>query len=511
MRLLRGALLIAGTMYAVVYLVLVALRIRYPFELEWMEGGALDHMLRVLDGKSLYVQPNLEFVPYVYTPLHYWVSAGLARITYPGFFPMRLTSFIASIGSALVIYRMVQRQTGDKVMGIFSATLFLASFRLAGAFFDVARVDSLFVFLFLAAIDLIGFGASTAAWLAAAVLLALAYLTKQTALAMCVPLLAYAIYADRRRGLLLAVVLGVLVAGSTLLLNYRSAGWFSYYVFRIPQSQKLRLLSGTLRFCTTDLLLPLSIACLLSGVFLYTQFRQANPRRWFFAAVAASMIGGSWLGKVHVGGGQNVLIPAYAIVAALAGMGLHSALVWSESIAAPDTSVVAPVLYIACLVQFAALYYNPIAQVPTKADLAAGQKLVARLAAVQGEVWVPAHGYLARLAGKRAYAHASPLSDVISADPAGSQRLQEEMRHAMQSERFAAIVVDPDWPAGDRLRTSGTEAGLAALLPDRNQVVYLDVQREMYYPRCQAAFESPATFTPVVGMRTRPEYICFPP
>jgi hypothetical protein len=57
------------------------------------------------------------------------------------------------------------------------------------------------------------------------------------------------------------------------------------------------------------------------------------------------------------------------------------------------------------VLQLAWLVYSPAALVPTAADRAAGDEIVRRLSAVPGEVFLPHHGYLARLAGKQEGAH----------------------------------------------------------------------------------------------------------
>ena len=64
----------------------IRLRARYPFELEWMEGGVLDHVRVVLSGQPLYRAPSVEFTPFIYTPFYYAVCAALARVFGVGFF-----------------------------------------------------------------------------------------------------------------------------------------------------------------------------------------------------------------------------------------------------------------------------------------------------------------------------------------------------------------------------------------------------------------------------------------
>src|SRR5262245_11397892 len=67
-------------------------RARFPYDLEWMEGGALVHVARILEGSPLYVPPSLEFTPYIYTPLYWYVSAGFAKVMGLSLFTLRLVS-----------------------------------------------------------------------------------------------------------------------------------------------------------------------------------------------------------------------------------------------------------------------------------------------------------------------------------------------------------------------------------------------------------------------------------
>ncbi|HEY6867400.1 MAG TPA: hypothetical protein VI792_09090, partial [Candidatus Eisenbacteria bacterium] len=79
------------------FIVLAAARLAYPFELEWLEGGSLAMMRRILAGKPLYAAPSLEYVAFNYTPFYYWVSSLLARAIGDGFAPLRLVSIASSM------------------------------------------------------------------------------------------------------------------------------------------------------------------------------------------------------------------------------------------------------------------------------------------------------------------------------------------------------------------------------------------------------------------------------
>jgi len=90
--------------YLVVYLWMAYQRLRYPFELEWIEGGMVDQVQRLIHGQSMYVAPGLNYVPFLYPPLYFYFSAAASLLFGAGLFPLRLVSFISSLVSFTVIF-----------------------------------------------------------------------------------------------------------------------------------------------------------------------------------------------------------------------------------------------------------------------------------------------------------------------------------------------------------------------------------------------------------------------
>src|SRR5207302_2694739 len=127
------------------YLWVALHRLGYPFELEWLEGGAVGIVQRAAAGHGLYVQPSLHYVPWPYPPMYFWTSAAVAHVTGVGFLALRLVSFTASLATFVVIYILVRSGTSDRVAGVCAVGLYAATFRLSGAWLDLGRVDSLFL------------------------------------------------------------------------------------------------------------------------------------------------------------------------------------------------------------------------------------------------------------------------------------------------------------------------------------------------------------------------------
>ena len=83
---------IAAVVAVVVVTAVMLRRVGHPYELEWLEGGSVEHVRRVLHGRSLYPAPSVDFVSYPYPPLYWWASAGAASVLGVGFLPLRLVS-----------------------------------------------------------------------------------------------------------------------------------------------------------------------------------------------------------------------------------------------------------------------------------------------------------------------------------------------------------------------------------------------------------------------------------
>ncbi len=466
-----------------IYLTLGVIHLRYPYELEWMEGGLLDEILRVASGQKIYVRPTLDFVPYLYAPLYFYVSAAFTKLFGAGFFAPRLVSYLSSIGAIALIARFVHRETaGDRFAAILAGGLFAATYCQSAAFFDIARVDSLFLFLVLASLYLVRFHPSPRMRALAALLFTLAFLTKQSASLVFVPLALHVALVDRRRAWIFVGGGLALMIGSVLLLDWMHEGWFWYFVFWLPQKHPLvgRMVHD---FWVLDLLGPLGIACLFGLFYLLVGEGEAEVRR-FHALAAMGLLTVSWTGRLHAGGWPNVIMPGFAAVAILFGLGVHGALALARRAPEAKQRGAEALVLLAAAAQLAALAYDPRRFVPTAADRLAGDALVATIRATEGEVFVPAHGYLSTLAGKRAHAHEMAMEDIlgIGGGKPGAALLSE-LRRALREKRFAMIVPDTEW--------------------HRREI-------DESYRRQRDAILDPGAFFPVTGMRTRPKGLYLP-
>jgi len=473
---LRGVALAGAVAYALVYVGVALARMRYPFELEWLEGYMLEHVKRVVSGQLIYEAPSLDFVAFLYPPLYYYVSAIVARIVGVGFFPLRLVSFAASLGLIALIYALVARETRDRAAGVLAAGLFAATYRAGGAWLDVARVDTLFLTLSFAAVYLVRTGTSHRRMIAAGMVLALAVLTKQTALILTPVLGLYLLVTDRPKMVSFGVALAVIFGVVTLVLEAIHGPWYDFYIFRLPAVLKVRVTSA---FWTKDILGVTLPTTILAAGYLISRFWCLRDRREiFYPILIGALLAVSWTARSHVGGYDNALLPAYAGLAVLVGLTSHR-------LARATSSYWSLAGHAVYLTQLAMLMYSPSAQIPTVADRAVGEQLVQLIAATPGEVYVPRHPYLSELAGKRGFAQTQAITDILDAgDKETKQRLSDEVDQAYRERRFQLVIID-----------------------GRNSALGREFKRN--YVRARSVVEGEA-FWPVTGAKTRPEWIYEP-
>ena len=467
-----------------VYLVLAILRMGYAFELEWIEGGSLSMVRRVLDGRPLYDSPSLSYIPFNYPPLYYWLSGLAARVLGLEFTALRLVSFAASLACGALIFSLVWAETKRRSAGVLAVGLFFATYRLAGAWLDVARVDSLHLALVLSGFLLLRVvRAPLVAGVAAGAILTLAFLTKQSALVAAFPMAVYLLFSDRTRGIAFAGSMATLVIASVFVLDSTSGGWFRYYVFELAGKYAPQISMAT-QFWRVDFAGPLAF-CILAGLFAFLVPPEGagRGRGITFAAIVGLLVS-SWTVRAYPATYDNVLLPACAAAALMLGLGWDAA----QSSAQRWGSRYAPRLTafagIAVVLQFVALSYNPLQQLPDEADVAAGERIVENLALTDGPALVPCHDYLSVRAGKGEHFHEMAFMAVAkSGDDTTAVRLRRQLREAVQDRFWSWIILDTrDWLFEE----------LAVAYEPRFNVVE---EGEMW---------------PVTGMRRRPESMFVP-
>ena len=446
---LSGAAVGLAVTFVALYVYTAALRVTYPFDLEWEEGAFMDHVLRVVHGQPIYVRPSLDFTPFIYTPGYYYVGVAAVKVLGTSIVTLRAVSILCSLSVFCILGMFAWREGNSRISGVILAGLYAATYEIGGTWFDIARVDSLFLLLLLGAVFLLRFGNTTATMVWAGLLLAAALLTKQLALAIAPFLLGFAVIRLGRRGLIAAVVFVATAAVAVGLLQSQSHGWFLYYTFQGVSHRESIFAQHALSFWTTDLLRAFPIATILGVGFCLVVWRIGSfEDRWFYPLVGLAFLGAAWETRLHPGAWRNTILPAYCFLAMAT---TRAAELLDRRLAGVGSALVA--------VQMALLFYNPQQYIPSRGDRTAAEAFVSRLRTVPGDVLVLDHGYFPTLAGKRSHAHEGAIRDVLLIGDMWGVRLDTEFRHALESKRFDLVIQDTaDWfpvPIGRYYRRTG--------------------------------------------------------
>jgi hypothetical protein len=410
-RVLHYLLPVIGVVYVIFYIYVAISRMGYPYELEWMEGRALEHVQRLLAGQSIYPVPTLEFIPLTYTPLFFYISYFVALLTGGNFFALRLVSFLSSLGIFAILFLFIKRETSSGYFALLAVGYFAATYGLSGYWFDIARVDSLFICLLLGGIYFIRFGESYSAMLWAALLVSLAFFTKQTALLYIIPLAIYLLFVNWKRFLVFFASLGLIILGVSILLDNIYNHWYNLYTVILPYTlSKYMVLSKLKLYLYRCLLMNFPFVIVVSCYYLITRLikRRASDFFFYFCLIAGLQVGALPL-FFNIGGYYNDLMAGHLALTMLFVVGLFTAIDKYINVNNNKGKILVFIIYILSIIQFCIPIYNPFTIIPTNNDKIAGDELVKRIAAFKGDVLIPSHPYLAARAGKGFYIHTSAL------------------------------------------------------------------------------------------------------
>ncbi len=446
-RLALGAVFAVAVLFIGLFLYVSLSRIRYPFDLEWLEGSMVVNVQRVLAGKGLYVEPSQEFACYQQQPVYYWVSALFSLPLGAGYFPLRLVSVLSAIGTLVLLFLIVRRETKSAVYGVVAAGVYAAGYGCMSEWYDIARVDSLCVFWLTAGLYAVR-RPKPAAWNSAlaAVLFLLAVFTKHPAVFVFAGAAAYLTLVNWRQGAVMAGIFTVGAGAAVLCMDRATGGWYTFYTFKLLQDIS-GLKSNFLGFWQHSMLLVVPVWCLAALCFVCAELSLWRDRRHlFFPLIMGSAFAGCWIARLQPGSVLNVDMPAYAAMAMTLPPALQALSDRLLKSPARFLRVLAVVVTLAVAAQFTAILYNPGTKIPTKADEAAGWKLIDYLRSFQGDIFIPFNTYYASMAGKKTFAHAMPTTDILQGnDGRLKKKLRDELFDALSKKKYAAIIL----PAND--------------------------------------------------------------
>ncbi|MBS1823391.1 MAG: DUF2029 domain-containing protein [Acidobacteria bacterium] len=433
---LAVALLSLG--FVALFYFIAAHRFRFPMQLEWIEGAVLDMVRRAANHQPVYAAPSRTYVALIYTPVYVYVSAWVGRIAGVNLIAMRLVSILATTGCFAAIFFYVRRVTKDNFPALLASGLFAALYAQSGAWYDLGRVDMLYVFLLLLAIDASQRGLPV--W--SAIAFALAFQTKQSAVVIAIFVLAHEI--RRPRKLIAGLGTFAMAAGGSFWwLNRQTQGWYRYYTEFLPSHQSW-MMSKAVTYALHDLIVPLGIALLLIMLALVPALMQqatdARQRRFYIFSTVGILIS-TLSSRLHVGGTTNVDLPLYAWICVLFGLSVSTVLRWAGKLQPSIAAAVQTVVLAACCVQLLQLFHPPREFVPTQGQFAYAAEVNARLHAMHGEIFVFHNVTDAGSAGGPELTNSVALWDVLRADrgPVG-EALRVELIDSFQKKEYAGVL-----------------------------------------------------------------------
>jgi hypothetical protein len=418
------------------FLYIAMMTMNYPFHLEWMEGHIIDTVQRVVEGKGIYVEPSLEFIPYLYTPYYYYAVAFVSLFTGVDFFPARLLSTLSILGCGAILYRWVRREGGSWRHGLISAGLFFATYKLSGRWFDVSRTDSLFLLLTLGGLYIFFYQRSQQGSLCAAALLAAAFFTKQSALVAALPVLGAFLFIDWRHSVITGSLLTVFIASGLALLHLTSNGWSSFYLFELPGAHHFdkRYIYS---FWTSGLFRPQAAVAALSIMALVYISGHSLKKLLGYVGLLAGLILCSYIMRINSWSYVNVYIPAHAAFALMAGLSFHYL---SQS----NEKVVRAIWPVLIIVHFGSLHYNPARLIPSADARQQGEQFLQEIAAIEGDIFIPDLQFVQTRAGKKSYAFGMAAFDIFNTNLKEKtlikRRLRQQLSNAVREGKFAGIV-----------------------------------------------------------------------
>ena len=385
-------------------------RISLPFVFEWGESAGVNQISRILTGADLFAKPTLEFSALVYTPLYYFVSAGLSAIIGNPLFSARIISLVSTAISVVLIGFIVRNQTKNNLLAWISGMFYLACFALSDGFYDLARVDSLYILVVLIAFIVALRAQNKAGYLLFGLLVVIGFFVKQSFIIVFIPLHIYLLLKYWKNSWTAFVLELIGLSVSLYLINRYTNNWFFYYIFDLPQEHGYSLVSA-IDFWIGDTINPLGIVFIFFLVYILaskfelmakdpnlhtekdTTVRKASKDRWwFFLLFFAGAAGAAWVTRASNGGGANNCMLIYAALAISLGLGAGLVLKtkWVE-----DNQWFYALIMIAISIQFIGLIYNPLNFLPTDDEKRLNERISERIKHNDIQVLIPYRSHLA--------------------------------------------------------------------------------------------------------------------
>jgi hypothetical protein len=424
------------------YVYAIVGRFAYPYPLEWLEPATPDIVSRILSGLPIYCEPTYAYVPSMKASLYHYVVAAVSLALGNGFFAGRLVSVSASFGVCFVICNFVRREGGTWAWALFGVALFLVAYHLSLDWYDIGRLDSLFVLLTVAGAFALRFARGAACAAIAGLVFAAAFFTKQAIIFVVIPMFLLYAFAEPKRVVVALSTTAILVATGVASLHFATDGWSTFFLFEVPRHAAIRD-DQIAKLFTSDILVPFSLALLSSIGLIAKTWKSERDRALFYCGLLCGTLLVGLIGRANVAGSPNVFMPAYAALSVTMPLGLQRILkAWSEREHLKFASSFA--IHLAALAQLAILSYDPRQAVPSPRDKEVSDQILARLRSIDGGMLIMDDRHFARLLGKPSIGLDYSLTDLLQDQSSSvAVKLQESIVDALRSRKFVGVVDPP--------------------------------------------------------------------
>jgi hypothetical protein len=217
-----------------------------------------------------------------------------------------------------------------------------------------------------------------------------------------------------------------------------------------------------------------------------SSLRNTSLDDWLNLSLAGALILSSWSVFLQRWTYDNGFMPACVGLGLLLGLGLAQMLKWTQQSRQhlPKLLVFGGTVFL-LVVQFYLLRYSFSAQLPTDRDRQAGEKFIADLSRLPGQVFVFDQGFVNHLAGKSTFLHSTSYSDAVGGGSSPPRTEDNRWRREKVRQTFEQSVTQQrfEWVIVNRPETSW--------LP--------------YYLYASPVFTEPDVYFPVTGVSSRPE------
>ena len=380
----------------------------FPLNLETMEGVILQHFKRAANFQPIYIQPSPSYVPLSYNPLYYEVAIPLSWILGVNLFTLRLVSILGVVGSNLILYKVVNKETSSRWWGIMAVGLFAAAYKVMDVYLDTAHSDLWFLFTALLGSYVIYRNRSRWWNLVGVLLLVASFWFKQHGALFAVGGVLYLTWREGPKKAwiywMAAALLGPIVylfAGSTLFGPY-----FHYFTWEVP-SRWSELNVDTFRRYFSFILG--SYPVMATAGLVYTIMTAFKNRRqitiWETQLVFAMLTG--LMGALDPGSSNNVFIPMGTFFILVGSIGLY------KLSARMFVFRHYGLHHMGILITFAVFLFNPFTVIVSKQSNLSFQDLIGTLQGLNGNVYAPFLGQLQSGYNLYPAAHWVALEDMV--------------------------------------------------------------------------------------------------